>query len=161
MDTDFTEGSGRTTAMYKKVLVAQLCLTLCNPIDYSPPGSSLHGIPRQEYWSGCCSLLQGIFPTQGSNLSFPHCRQILLLFEPPGKPMYMYINMYMGFPGGSTDKESTSNAGDLGSVPELGRSPGEGNSYALQYFGLENSMDCIVHGVTKSGTGLSNFHTSS
>ena len=75
--------------------------------------------------------------------------------------MYMYTNLYMGFPGGSTNKESTSNAGDLGSVPELGRSPGEGNSYALQYFGLENSMDCIVHGVTKSGTGLSNFHASS
>ena len=46
-------------------------------------------------------------------------------------------------------KESTCNAGDLGSIPELGRSPGEGNSYPLQYSGLENSMDCIVHGVTK------------
>ena len=40
--------------------------------------------------------------------------------------------------------------GDLGSVPGLGRSPGEGNSYPLQYSGLENSMDCIVHGVTES-----------
>ena len=75
--------------------------------------------------------------------------------------MDMYTNMYMGFTGGSTNKESTSNAGDLGSVPELGRSPGEGNSYALQSFGLENSMDCIVHGVTKSGTRLSNFDASS
>ena len=42
------------------------------------------------------------------------------------------------------------NVGDLGSIPELGRDPGEGNSYPLQYSGLENSMDCIVHGVTKS-----------
>ena len=49
-------------------------------------------------------------------------------------------------------KESACNAGDLGSTPGLGRSPGEGNSYPLQYSGLENSMDCIVHGVAKSGT---------
>ena len=44
--------------------------------------------------------------------------------------------------------------GDLGSIPRLGRSPGEGNSYPLQYSGLENSMDCIVHGVAKSQTRL-------
>ena len=49
----------------------------------------------------------------------------------------------LGFPGGSSDKESTCNAGHLGSIPGLGRSPGEGNSYPLQYSGLENSMDCI------------------
>ena len=48
--------------------------------------------------------------------------------------------------------------GDLGSISGLGRSPEEGNSYPLQYSGLENSMDCIVHGVTKSQTQLSNFH---
>ena len=47
---------------------------------------------------------------------------------------------------------------NLGSIPGLGRSPGEGNSYPLQYSGLENSMDCIVHGITKSQTLLSNFH---
>ena len=43
-------------------------------------------------------------------------------------------------------------AGDLGSIPGLGRSPGEGKGYPLQYSGLENSMDSIVHGVTKSQT---------
>ena len=59
---------------------------------------------------------------------------------------------------GSAGKESTCNVGDLGSIPGLGRSPGEGNSYPLQYSGLENSMDCIVHGVTKSQTRVSNFH---
>ena len=48
--------------------------------------------------------------------------------------------------------------GDLGSIPELGRSPGEGKSYPLQHSDLENSSDCIVHGVTKSGTQLSDFH---
>ena len=56
------------------------------------------------------------------------------------------------FPCGSAGKESTCNVGDLGSIPGLGRSPGEGKGYPLQYSGLENSMDCIVHGVTKSWT---------
>jgi len=59
---------------------------------------------------------------------------------------------FIGFPGGSAGKESTCNAGDLGSIPGLGRSLGEGKGYPLQYSGLENSMDCIVHGVTKSQT---------
>ena len=65
-----------------------------------------------------------------------------------------------GFPHSSVGKESTCNAGDLGSIPGLGRSPGKGKGYPLQYSGLENSMDCIVHGVTKSRTRLSNFHFS-
>ena len=50
------------------------------------------------------------------------------------------------------------NAGDLGSIPGLGRSPGEGKGYPLKCSGLENSTDCIVYGVTKSRTQLSNFH---
>ena len=62
---------------------------------------------------------------------------------------------WMGFPCVSAGKESACNAGDLGSIPGLGRSPGEGKGYPLQYTGLENSMDCIVHGVTKSQTQLS------
>ena len=57
-----------------------------------------------------------------------------------------------GFPGSSAGKESACNVGDLGSIPGLGRSPGEGKGYPLQYCGLENSMDCIVHGVTESDT---------
>ena len=72
-----------------------------------------------------------------------------------------WINIYWvptGFHGGSAGKGSTCNVGDLGSIPGLGRSPGEGNGYPLQYSGLENSMDCIVHGVTKSWTQLSDFH---
>ena len=64
----------------------------------------------------------------------------------------------MGFPGGSDGKESACSAGDLGLIPGLGRSPGEGNGYPLQYSGLENSMDCIVQGVIKSRTRLSDFH---
>ena len=64
----------------------------------------------------------------------------------------------LGFSGGSAGKESTCNAGHLGSIPALGRSLGEGKGYLLQYSGLENSMDCIVHGVAKSRTRLSHFH---
>ena len=63
-----------------------------------------------------------------------------------------------GFPCGSPGKESTCSAVDLGSIPGLGRSLGEGNNHPLQYSGLENSMDCIVHEVAKSQTGLSDFH---
>ena len=61
----------------------------------------------------------------------------------------------MSFPGGSEVKASACNAGDLGSVPGSGRSPGEGRGYPLQYFSLENS----VHGVTKSRTRLITAHT--
>ena len=67
----------------------------------------------------------------------------------------------MGFPCGSAGKDSACNAGELGSIPELGRSPGEGNGYALQYSGLENPMDCIVHGVTESRTLLRDFQFTS
>ena len=66
--------------------------------------------------------------------------------------------LYKGFPCGSAGKESTCNAGDLSSIPGLGRSPGEGNSYPLRYSGLENSMDYTVHGVPKSWTQLYDFH---
>ena len=69
--------------------------------------------------------------------------------------------VFLSFPCGSAGKESTCNVGDLGSIPGLGRSPGEGKGYPLQYCGLENSMDCIVHGVTKSQTWLSDFHFTS
>ena len=60
----------------------------------------------------------------------------------------------------SAGRESACSSGDLGSIPESGRSPGEGKGYPLQYSGLENSMDCVIHGVTKSQTRLSNFHLS-
>ena len=68
------------------------------------------------------------------------------------------LGYLQGFPGVLIGKEPACNMGYLGLIPGLGRSPGEGNGYPLQYSGLENSMDCIVHGVTKSPTGLSDFH---
>ena len=70
-----------------------------------------------------------------------------------------------GFPDSSVSKESACNAGDPGSIPGSGRSPGEGIGYPLQYSGLENSMElhihvytCRVHMVAKSLTQLSDFH---
>ena len=63
-----------------------------------------------------------------------------------------YLTGVQGFLCGSAGKESDYDAGDLGSIPGLGRSPGEGKGCPLQYFGLESSMDCTVHGVAKSGT---------
>ena len=64
--------------------------------------------------------------------------------------VFIFYTFILGFPGDSAGKESACSVGDLGSVPGLGRSPGEGKGYPLQYSGLENFMDCIVPGVTES-----------
>ena len=84
---------------------------------------------------GSDSLFQEIFPAQELNPGLLHF-----------------------FPCDSAGKESACNVGDLNSIPWLGRSCGEVKGYPLQYSGLENSIDCIIHGVGKSWTGLSNFH---
>ena len=70
--------------------------------------------------------------------------------------LYSYI---LGFPGGSAGQESTCNVGDLGSMPGLGRSPGEGKGYPLQYSGLENFMDFMARGLTESDTTEQLSHT--
>ena len=85
--------------------------------------------------------------------------------EPPGKPQTFFILIiyfcdHLGFLGGSDGQESACSSGDPSSIPGLGRSPGEGNGYPLQYFCLENSMDggawwATVHGVVNSQTWLS------
>ena len=82
--------------------------------------------------------------------------------EPGGNYSIIYslASEVTGFPGGSDGKESTCHAEDLGSIPGLGRSPGEGNGYPLQYSRLGNPMDrgvwrATVHGVTKSQIQLS------
>ena len=64
----------------------------------------------------------------------------------------LYVLLYKVFLGGSDGKESACNAGDLGLILGFGRFPGEGKGYPLQCSGLENFMDCIVHGVVKSRT---------
>ena len=68
------------------------------------------------------------------------------------------VQWYWGFPSDSAGKESACNAGDLRLIPGLERSPGEGKGCPLQHSGLENSMDCIIHRVTKSWIQLSDFH---
>ena len=70
-----------------------------------------------------------------------------------------YVGKCWGFLDGSAGKESACSAEGLGSIPGLGRSPVEGNGYPLQYSGLGNSMDCVVHGIAKSQTRLSSFYS--
>ena len=73
----------------------------------------------------------------------------------PWRRVRLPTPVFLGLPCGSASKECACNTGDLGSIPGLGRSPGEGKGYPLQYSGLANSMDSIVHGVTNSQTQLS------
>ena len=71
-------------------LVVQSCLTLCDPMDCSPPGSSVNGdSPGENTGVGCHVLLQGIFPTQGSNSGLRHCRQILYQLSHQGSPILL------------------------------------------------------------------------
>ena len=86
------------------------------------------------------------------------------LFSEPIGVVFLYFNLtwfiyLFAIPGGSDSKESACHAGDLDLIPGFGRSQGEGNNYPFQCPGLENSTDCIVHGVAKSRTRLSNFHS--
>ena len=71
----------------------------------------------------------------------------------------VHTGQSLGFSDSLVGKVSARNSGDSGLIPGLGRSPVEGKGYPLQYSGLENSMDCIVHGVAKSQTRLSDFHS--
>ena len=75
---DGRQGCHKIVAVLVVVLVAQLCLTLCGPVDCSPPGSFVHGdSPGKTTAVGCHALLQGIYPTQGLNPGLLHCRWIL------------------------------------------------------------------------------------
>ena len=108
----------------------QSCPTLCNPMDYSPAGFSVHGIlqARIQEW-----------------VAIPFSRGSF------------WLRNWTQVPGGSDSKASAYNAGDPVSIPGWGRCPGEGNSNPFQYSCLENPMDRGVHGVTKSRTQLSDF----
>ena len=118
--------------------VAQLCPTLSDPMACSLPGSSIHGIFQ-------AGLLE--WGTIAFSAETLYCMLKFSVFV-------LSRNMNMNNPhDGSDSKESACNAGDLGSIPGSGRSPGEGNSYPLQYSCLESSMDrkawqTTVHRVT-------------
>ena len=105
-------------SMKVKVLVAQLCPTLCDPMDYSPPGSSVYGIPQAR-------ILEPIaipFSTIHSKHLIPRSYD-------------------WGFPGGSVIKNPPANAGDTGLIPGLGRFPRGGNGNPFQYSYLNNPMN--------------------
>ena len=92
------------------------------------------------------------------HLIYPKCALGIFLWQTCGFPSpHIYITTCkteatLDFPCSAAGKESACNAGDPGLIPGLGRSPEEGKGYPLQYSGLENSMDCTVHGVAKSWT---------
>ena len=104
-------------------------------------------LPRDPNCVSCVSLHWQADSLPLSHLGNPICNWVFFSIS--------------GFPCGSAGKESTCNAGDLGSTPGLGRSPGQGKGYRLQYSGLENSIDYIVHGVAKSRTWLRDFRFTS
>ena len=106
---------------------------------------------QKQWWKSLCNLFQGHRLNRRPQFD-SWVRKICWRRDRLPTPAYL------GFPCGSAGRESSCNAGDLRSIPELGRSPGEGKGYPLQYSGLENSMDSIVHGVAKNWTWQSNFH---
>ena len=107
--------------------------------------------PLIKTWFSVCSLIAQ------SVKHLPAMQETLVQFLDWEDP----TPVFLGFPYGSAGNESTCTAGDMGSIPGLGRSPGERKGYPLQYSGLENSMGWIVHGVAKSRTQLSDFHVTS
>ena len=127
------------------VLISWLCPPLCDPMNYSPPGSSLHGIPQGKNTRvGCHSLLQRIFLSQGWNPGFPRCRWSLCHLSHQGRPCALYdreifstlhLHKTAVFPGGAMVKDSPAIAGDTrdtGSIPGSRRSPGVGNGNPVQ-----------------------------
>ena len=103
--------------------------------------------PGKNTGVGCRPALQGIFSTQGLNLSLTSpalagdYRTMIYLRNATFNMICFPVNGFSGVLGGSDSKKSVCNAGDLCSIPRLGRSPGVGNSHPLQYSCLENPMD--------------------
>ena len=128
-------------------LVAKSCPTFGTVTHQA---SLFVGFLKQEYWRGLPFYFPGDLPS-------PWIKPMFLVSSvvgslPLAPPRKVHIGLgpslkTLGFPCGSAGKESAYNMGHLGLIPGLGRSPGEGHSYLLQYSGLENSKDCIVHGL--------------
>ena len=141
--------------------VAQSCRTLCDPMDYT-----VCGILQARILEWVAVPFPEDLPNQGIEPRSPSLIAQLVKNPPamqetlvaswvrkiPWRRDRLPTLVFLSFPGGSASKESTCNLGDLGLIPGLGRSPGEGKGYPLQYSGLENSTYCVVHGVTKSRT---------
>ena len=133
-------------------------------MDCSLPGSSVHGIlqARMREWVAMSSSRGSSQPRDQTHVSLmsPALAGRFFSTEPRGRPLNNLRgtqSSQLGFPNGSDGKESACSTGDLGLIPGLGRSPGEGNGNPLQYSCLENSMDrgtwqATVHGVPESRT---------
>ena len=143
-------------------LVTQLCLTLCNPMDCSLPGSSGHGdSPIKNTGVGCHALFQGIFPTLGSNPGLQHCRQILYHLNHQGSSRILEWVAHP-FSRGSFRPRDQTRVSQIAGGFFIGWATREVHIYRewLQYSCLENSMHrgawrATVHGVAKSWTWLS------
>ena len=123
-------------------LVSQLCQTVCDTMDCSPPGSSVHeDSPGKNTRLGCHALLQAIFPTQGSNPGLPHCRQTLYPLSHQGSHHGISVFIKGVSQVALVVKNPSANAGDGGLVSGSGRSPGGGHSNSFQYSCLENPTD--------------------
>ena len=148
-------------SMKVEVLVAQLCLILCNPMKCNSPGSSVHGIfqARIMEWVAIPFFREASWPRGGNWVSCFACR----FFTIWATRKATIVPYYWGFPGGISAKESTYNARgyrDTSSTPGQRRSPGGGDGNPFQCSCLENSMDrgawwAVVYGVAKSQTRLS------
>ena len=136
-----------------KVLIAQLCLTLCDPTDCSLPGSSVHAVlqARTLEWVAIPFSRESSQPGDWTQISCiaGSFFTIWAIRETKYKCFiqlqYWVITIHLlqqlAFPYGSDSEESACNAGDQSLIPRLGRSPGGGNGNSLQYSCLENSMD--------------------
>ena len=130
-----------------------------NPALPAQPSPSHPRLVTTSLISASVSLFQfHLCPLLDSACKWYHMAFVFLFLTYCRRRDRLPTLIILGFSCGSAGKESACNVGDLGLIPGLGRSPGEGKGYPLQYSGLENSMDCIDHGVTKSRTRLSNFH---
>ena len=115
--------------------------------DGSPPIPFSRGSSQPRDWTLVSRIAGGFFTSWATHLLITNNRFL----------SFSSLSPYKSFLRGSAGKESACSVGDLGSISGLGRSPGEGNGFPLQYSGLENCMDCVVHGVAKSR--MSDFHS--
>ena len=117
-------------------------------------GGAIVPVTAKDLNYGIIMVLGNCFPPWGRDTEGAATPRLQAAQTPPPSQISGH-SRFTGFPGGAGSKESVCNAEDLGSIPGLGRSPGEGNGYPLQYSGLENTIDggtlwAAAHGVTES-----------
>ena len=141
-----------------------ILISVCTHVTFRLPW-------QLRWWSVCLQCGRPILwrrqwhPTPVLLPGKSHGRRIVVGYSPWGRKesdatewLHPLTHVTFGLPLSSVGKESACNAGDPGLIPELEKSAAEGIGYPLQYSGLENSMNCIVHGFAKSLTWLSDFY---